>query len=83
MSLKCPGITCEKKCYALKCTVILIVLTGHMAEKVVERIRVLRASSESQNSIVYSLRIQFFPLLLLCFIALRYSNSRFHFTGDN
>lgn len=71
----------EKNCYAL--TVVLIALTGHMTEKVVERRFVLKISSESPKSIVYSLRIQFFPLLLLCFRALRYSNSRFHFTGDN
>lgn len=49
-------ITWEKKCCALRCTVILNVLTGHMAEKIVERRRVLRASLKSQNSTVYSLK---------------------------
>lgn len=77
------GITQENKvlCTEMNCNSDCV--PGQMTEKVVERRYVLKASLESQKSLVYRLRIQSFPLLLLCFIALRYSNSRFHFTADN
>lgn len=63
------GITQENKvlCTEMNCNSDCV--PGQMTEKVVERRYVLKASLESQKSLVYRLRIQSFPLLLLCFIA--------------